>query len=172
MIWKKLAEEPAVLGHRKILRKIFELPTGKKDVFDVYDDGATVCILAFTDDRQIILAKQFRPGPERILLELPGGMIDKNETPIEAARRELLEETGYTGSLVSVNVDFVAGYSTQARHNFVATGCHRLQEPQPDPCESIEVVLMSLDDFRAHLRSGELTDVATGYLGLEFLGLL
>ena len=58
------------------------------------------------------------------------------------------------------------------RYCFVATDCEKVGEPQNTATEVTEVVLMPLDEFRAHLRSGRLTDVTTGYLGLDYLGLL
>ena len=61
---------------------------------------------------------------------------------------------------------------TMIRHNFVATGCYKVQEQDLGDNEFVKVVEMSLDDFRKHLRTGELTDVESGYLGLDFLQLL
>ena len=63
-------------------------------------------------------------------------------------------------------------YTTLLRHNFVATGCEKQQEPQTGQGEFTEAVTMSLAEFRQHLRSGQLTDIETGYLGLDYLGLL
>jgi ADP-ribose pyrophosphatase len=54
-----------------------------------------VIVLAFTEKKEIILVKQFRPALNHYTLELPCGSIDGNETPLEAAKRELYEETGY-----------------------------------------------------------------------------
>ena len=64
------------------------------------------------------------------------------------------------------------GYSTVRRYCFVATSCKKVAEPKNDVNEFTEPVLMSLQDFRAHLRSGMLTDINVGYLGLDYLGLL
>ena len=58
------------------------------------------------------------------------------------------------------------------RHVFVVENCTQIQEPSPDDSEFIDVVLMSLDDFRNHLRAGQLSDVGSGYLALDFLDLL
>lgn len=58
------------------------------------------------------------------------------------------------------------------RYNFAAVNCQRAGDPHPDENEFIEVIEVSLDEFRAHLRGGQLSDVETGYLALDHLGLL
>jgi len=59
-------------------------------------------LIALTDERQILLVRQYRPAVERYTLELPSGLIDPGETPGETAKRELLEETGYAATNVDV----------------------------------------------------------------------
>jgi len=148
------------------------MPDGKTADFDIKNEGPVVCVLALTPKNNVVLVKQYRPGPEKVLLELPGGGIESDETPDLAAARELLEETGYAGNLKLVGTSLECAYSTISRHNFVATNCRKIQNQKLDATEFAEVVEMSLPDFRAHLRSGELTDIEVGYLGLDFLGLL
>jgi ADP-ribose pyrophosphatase len=127
--------------------------------------------LALTDDNNVLLVKQFRPGPEKILLEMPGGGCGGDE-PLEAAKRELFEETGYSGDIEFVCSSLDCAYSTMERYNFVVRNCKKITEPSYDENEFGEIIEMPLDDFRSLLRSGELTDVETGYLGLDYLGLL
>ena len=63
-------------------------------------------------------------------------------------------------------------YSTMRRFNYVALHCQPVAAPQLDENEFIDVIEMPLNEFRTHLRGGSLTDVATGYLGLDYLGFL
>lgn len=170
--WTKLSEGPLRAGFRAVVRRAFRLPDGTAADFDIKQEGPVVCALALTARNTVILARQFRPGPEMILAELPGGAVDAGETPEDAVRRELIEETGYTGDIQYVGSAFDCAYSTRVKHSFVATSCYKVSEPQHSEHEFVEVVEIGLDKFRAHLRSGRLTDVEAGYLGLDFLKLL
>ena len=131
-----------------------------------------VCVLALTKDKKVILTRQFRPGPNKILLELPGGMIDKGESPIKAMARELLEETGYQGKLKLVGRCYDCAYSNIHRYCFVATDCVKISMQKLEKDEYAEVVLLPLNKFRRLLRSGQMTDVEVGYLELDYLKLL
>jgi len=170
--WIKLSESPLQTGSRRLLRRVYTLPDGSQGVYDIKREGPAVCILALTEAGQVVMTRQFRPGPEQVLLEMPGGGADPGEAPEAAAQRELLEETGYAGELQLVSTSLDCAYSTMLRYNFVATHCRPVQPPSPDAGEFIEVLEISLPDFRQHLRSGQLTDVEAGYLGLDYLGLL
>lgn len=169
MEWKKVDEQLMKDGFRKVCLKTFILPNGKQESFEVKKEGETVCILALTSDDHVILAKQFRVGPEQELMELPGGGVEKGEDPMNAAMRELIEETGFKGELQFVQTILDCGYSTRRRHVFVATNCIRVEKLHLDETEFIDIVEMSLAEFRTHLRSGQLTDIETGYLALDFL---
>jgi ADP-ribose pyrophosphatase len=157
---------------RKIEEVIFQLPNGETADFYIKQEGSVVCILALTADQHVILARQFRPGPQKILDELPGGGIDTQEDPLEAARRELKEETGYEGEVEFIGKCLDDAYSTIERFCYVAKNCRKVAEPIHTATEQTEVVLTSIEDFRKLLRSGMMTDVEVGYLGLDHLGLL
>jgi ADP-ribose pyrophosphatase len=172
MLWQKNDEKLIYNGFRKIILKSFYLPNGKNKDFEIKKEGEIVCVLPITKDKTVVLAKQFRPGPEKVFLELPGGCVENGESPQEAIGRELLEETGYAGEVGFVCSIPIGGYSIGWRHVFVATECKRVCKQELDETEFIEVLEMSLKDFRNHLRSGQLSDVHTGYLGLDYLGLL
>lgn len=173
MEWKKIDEKFIKKdGWQKLIMRRFVLPNGKKENFEIKKEKDAVCALSITKDNVVLLVKQFRPGPEKVLLELPGGCVDKNEKPLTAIKRELLEETGYVGDVKFVQTILDCGYTTRIRHCFVATNCCKIQEPKTDETEFIEVVKMPLKDFREHLRGGQLTDVDVGYIGLDYLKLL
>jgi ADP-ribose pyrophosphatase len=170
--WQKLGERRIREGYRAILGRTYRLPSGLEREFEIKLEVDTAVILALTDDDCVVLVREFRPGLEEELLELPGGAVDDGEEPLAAAERELLEETGYAGELEHAGTMVDCAYSTRLRHVFTARGCRRVADPQPEDGESPEVELISLDTFRAHLRSGRLTDVGPGYVALDTLGLL
>lgn len=172
--WQKVSEEPLWNGFRKISGATFIMPNGRHKTFELLPGGRSACIVALTPGRQVLLVREFRPGMEEVLLEIPGGIIGPDEDPVAAAARELLEETGYAGDLVLVGTHFVDAYSGHVKYSFVATDCRKVGEPAPEQAEGewIELETLTLAGFRNHLRSGLLTDTATGYRGLDYLGLL
>jgi ADP-ribose pyrophosphatase len=170
--WMQLDEELVYDGYRKIVRRNYQFPDGHTAAFEIKVEPLVVTIMAVTSEQTVVLAKQYRPGPGQVYLELPGGGVEPGEAPEAAARRELLEETGYAGDLHFIAEGPSGAYSTMRRYHFAALDCHKVADAHTDADELIDVVEFSLEDFRALLRSGQLTDVATGYLGLDFLGLL
>ena len=171
--WEEMSREIAFQKYsRKIEKVIYKLPDGKESDFYLKKEGPAVGILALTKDNQVVLVKQFRPGPNEILDEMPGGFVEQSETPEQAAERELLEETGYKGVAKFVSVTFDCAYSTMNRYCVVVTDCEKIAEQNLDKTEFAEVVLMPLNLFRELLKSGRNTDVEVGYIGLDYLGLL
>jgi ADP-ribose pyrophosphatase len=171
--WKELSRQQAYKKYsRKIEEVIFELPDGSSTDFYVKVEGPASCTLALTEDNQVVLVRQYRPGPKAILEELPGGYVDLNEDPLTAARREFKEETGYDGDFEFIGTCLDDAYSTMERHCFVAKNCKKVAEPQQTQTEQTEVVTVPLPEFRERLRKGRMTDVEVGYMGLDYLGLL
>jgi len=159
-------------GYLPVVHRRYALPDGTEAVWDIFGGAASVAIVAVTDDDEVVLARQFRPGPGRVLDELPGGYVDQGEDVIVAAERELLEETGYSGQFQLAGSTWLASSARTRRHVAVARQAKRVADPSPEPGEFVEVVLKDLDEFRDHLRAGDLTDVDLGYLALDHLGLL
>lgn len=171
--WEEISREEVFSKYGKKIEKVdFKLPDGKVSDFYIKKEGPAVGILALTKDQQVILVKQFRPGPKEILDELPGGYVDENETPKQAAERELLEETGYKGKAEFVTTAYDCAYSTMNRHCVVITDCEKVAEQNLDKTEFAEVILMSLEEFRKLLKNGKNTDIEVGYIGLDYLEML
>jgi ADP-ribose pyrophosphatase len=101
-------------------------------------------------------------------------MLKVDEDKIKKAEDELLEETGYKGKIEFAGTAVHDAYSSKIRHVFIAKNCIKVSEPRTTEEDEkfVEIIEMSLEDFRKHLRSGQLTDVESGYLALDYLGLL
>jgi ATP-dependent protease Clp ATPase subunit len=78
--------------------------SGKEGIFDVLESKDWANIIAITENDEVVMVEQFRFGTAKVTLEFPSGAIDAQEEPIEAARRELLEETGSLGGSKQVSV--------------------------------------------------------------------
>jgi ADP-ribose pyrophosphatase len=170
--WRLLDERPGSAGHLPIVARDYRLPDGTTATWDVFGHERSVAIVAMTPGDEIVLARQYRPGPDRILDELPGGLVEAGEEVPDAARRELLEETGFAGTITVVASSWLASSARTQRFAAVARNVEQIAEPRNQPGEFCDVVLVSLARFREHLRSGELTDVDLGYLALDHLGRL
>lgn len=170
--WIKISEEVAFKGYRTILTKKFILPNGKKRDFEIVKGQNIVCTFALTPERKVILVRQYRPGPEKMFYDLPAGHMEKNETPMQGAARELLEETGYEGNMVLLGEGYASAYTTAYRYHFLATECVKIAEPNLDPTEFLEVSEMELSAFFDKLSMGflsDFSDVATCFFALKHL---
>ncbi len=170
--WPRVAEDILHQGDRTLARRRYRRPDGGEAGYDVTLHGPVVSVLALTDDDDVLLTRQFRPGPERVLLDLPSGFVDDGEDPATAAARELTEETGYEGRVTQVGRTTPNAYSTEVRHIFVARDCRRVQIQETEPDEDIEVVVVPVEELRRLLREDQLTVVDGAYLALDALGRL
>ena len=169
--WKFISEDSDLIGWRKVSARTYELPNGKQKKFDINYYRNSACVLPITKEGDVVLVKQYRPGPVVVTLELPGGIIDPGEEPIESAARELVEETGFVGDLQSVGSFWLDAYSTGKKHAVLARNCAQVRPQRTEDDEFIEVVLMRLGSFRKWLESCDMPDAASAYRALQVLDL-
>lgn len=155
-------------------RKLRSSRTGQAHPFYVLDCADWVNVIAVSEKDELILVRQHRAGTDRPSLEVPGGMVDPGESPLEAARRELLEETGYAPSeLVPIGtIHPNPALQANVTHSFLATGCRRVADPKLDSTEEVEVVLEPVARADEMLRNGEITHalVAVAFLHWKLRG--
>lgn len=131
-----------------------EMPNGNiKEEYYVLEYPTWVNMVALTEDNQVIFVRQYRHGAGRIMVELPAGVVEDNEDPEIAARRELLEETGYAFDDISFVCELFANPATSGNitYTYLLTGGRKVQEQDLDPSEDIEVVLMDLEEAKQFL---------------------
>lgn len=127
-----------------------EIPQGGiVDPYYVLEYPDWVQVTAFNSEDDILITRQYRHAVGQVCVEIPCGEIEKNETPLEAAKRELLEETGYTsGNFISLG----SPHPNPARQNnrvygFMACDCSKTDEPLLDQTECIESLLISVTEI-------------------------
>ncbi len=175
MNWKKIKEQLVYKGWRGILQKTFELPNGKTAIFDIIQNADFVTIVAFTKNKEAILVKQYRPGPEMMLTSFPEGKIEKGEALKLAAARELLEETGYQADQFILLKSFRSAYTTQRQVCVLALDCEKVGIQKLDTTEFIDVFLLPIEKFRLILtnpKDDSFNNVGVGYLALDYMGWL
>lgn len=171
--WKRV--EPTVvhrIGWRTLVTKHFVVPDGQTDEYVTLEkEGqAYAGVIALTPEKRVIIAEQFRVGPEKVMLEIPGGGIEQDESPELAVRRELLEETGYVpGTLLSLGADYKDCKSNAIHYYFLATDCLLSGRQNLDEREFATVKLITIDELLAAGRSSNMTDVGALFLAYEHL---
>ena len=145
------------------------MPDSTIKSFDILVSGDAVSAVVLTKDKKIILQKQFRPGPECFITDLPGGYIDKDETPKMAIEREVLEETGYKGEIIPITFQYAGAYLTLKTYIFLIKDAIKIKEHEHQE-EFIEIIEMTLEGFKEHVRNGGIYELGGCYAVLDYLG--
>jgi ADP-ribose pyrophosphatase len=140
-------------------------PTGVRARRDIVRHSGSVVVLALEEsgsDPRVLLEKQYRHAAGRFLYELPAGRIDEGEDELKAAKRELLEETGYSARSWKRVLRFWAspGFVAEAMSIYLARNL-KSGEPQPEDDEVIQLQLTPLKKAVAMVRRGTIQDAKT-----------
>ncbi|MDP1624457.1 MAG: NUDIX hydrolase [bacterium] len=159
-VWETVSRE-VILNHSKFLiveSHTIKLPDGQiiPDWVWLIIPSAAI-VLAMTDDDKFLCFRQTKYAVDGTSLAPVGGMLEPNEEPIDAAKRELLEETGYESSnwisLGNHILDPNRGIATM--HLFLALNAKKVAEPNSDDLEDQELLFLSRDEIENALRAGE-----------------
>ncbi|WP_456424966.1 NUDIX hydrolase [Rhodocaloribacter sp.] len=121
-----------------------------------YPDWA--CVVCFAEDGRLVMVEQYRHGIRRVSLEFPAGAVDPGEDRMAAARRELLEETGYAADewMLLGQCSPEPSKQTNYAHLFVARGARRVADPAFDEGEDLRLCLLEPDEVFRRAESGEM----------------
>ncbi len=135
---------------------------GKKIAWHTYKEIDAAIVLPVMDDGRIVLENQYRHGIRKHMIEVPAGLIEKGEKPIEAAKRELEEETGYVaGKIRPMFKEFYnPAFSNRTFYYFLATDLSR-GKVRLDESEIIKPILMAPEQVEKMIRAGRLHDHKT-----------
>ncbi|NDK56247.1 NUDIX hydrolase [Pontibacter fetidus] len=177
--WKVLNSEMVVDEKwYKLRRDEVELPNGLV-LDDYYVSVRPDVVLTFpvTADNQVIFVRQYKHAAGNVFIELPGGVIDDHETnALEAARREMLEETGYTSDDMELVLEVIDNPTkdTNKIYFYLARNARHIATQDLDESESIEVLHVPLHEVESMVMRGEINvsgSVALCLLALKKLGL-
>lgn len=136
----------------------YELASGKVvDPYYVVEMPSSVVVMGVTEDENVVLVKQYRHPVDQILIELPGGFMDKDEQPQQTAEREMMEETGYCFEnfyylgITAANPGVLNNFC----HLFLATGGKKTGLQKLDPNEEIEILTKPLTEVKLMLHHNE-----------------
>jgi len=149
--WLRITEDSVILPNGTVI-----------DEFHVLHCPNWAAVVAVTPEQRIVMVEQYRHGLGRTSLELPAGVIDAGELPMQAAERELFEETGHRARewtpLIEVSPE--PSRSTHRAHFFVAHGAERVSAGNPEASEIIKVRLLTIDELFECLDQGRVDHAA------------
>ncbi|HVZ80134.1 MAG TPA: NUDIX hydrolase [bacterium] len=132
--------------------------TGKEHPFYVLSTRNWTNVIALTPEKKLLMVEQFRHGSQALSLEVPGGAVDPQESPLEAAKRELREETGYEADEWHLLGDVRPNPAILDNHChlYLALGARPAGELRLDEAEELEVSLHDLERIPGLVQSGRI----------------
>ncbi|MEH7236943.1 NUDIX hydrolase [Bacillus sp. JJ1562] len=143
-----------------------ELPNGHTSRRELIKHPGAVAVLALTDDKKIVMVKQYRKALEKVIVEIPAGKLEKGEAPEGTAKRELEEETGYDCETLTPLISFYTspGFADELVHLFIAKGLKKIENPAGlDEDEFVDVLEVTLDEALKLIKEKKIFDAKTAY---------
>jgi len=159
-----LVDKQVLFKGKKITLEVHHLEDdqGKRTQREIVNHPGAVVILPFFDDKTIVMIKNRRYTIQQILLELPAGTLEKGESPMNCAGRELQEETGYLATRMKPIGNFYTspGILTERMYAFAAFGLKKTS-PVLEDGEEIEVFSVDFADAVSMIKDGQIQDGKT-----------
>lgn len=164
--WETVASRVVLDGSPwiKVWEERVRLPSGRElSPFYRYEKHDFASIFALDDAGRVLVERRYRHGPRSMTLDLPAGYIEPGEEPLAAAKRELLEETGYgSPSWTPLGAVHTDGNSGGSRcHFFFAREARRISEPAEDDTEEGEIMHLQPEELRKALEAGEFKTIVS-----------
>ena len=139
-----------------------QLQNGHTSTREIVEHPGAVAILPLLENGDVLLVKQYRKPIEEFLLEVPAGKLEPNEEPLECAKRELEEETGYRAKKWKYlgYIYTTPGFSNEKIHLYLAKDLEQTFQ-NTDEDEFIEVIRLSEKEALDLIREGEIVDSKT-----------
>ena len=159
MAWETLSSEYLIRRPWLTARRdVVKLPNGTvNDEFYVLEYPDWVNVIAITKDDRMVMIRQYRHGLRRTSYELVAGVIEDGENPMDAAKRELLEESGYAGGQWQEFMQLCANPSTtnNISHTYLAVGVEKVANQKLDETEDVEVHIMEKETVKQMIYNNE-----------------
>lgn len=158
-----ILESEYLLRHKYMTLRKDKVQLANGHVIDDYfviEKANWINVIAITEEGRFVFERQYRHGTNIINYELPAGIIEDGEEPLDAAKRELLEETGFSGGEWIEYGQACPNPSSMTNRNytFLAKGVRKSSNQNLEITENIEVLLLSIDEVKSLLKSNQIIE--------------
>ena len=157
------SEEEKYKGPRfNVTQKIYLRDDGTKIIRDIVNPGEAAVILPITEENEVVFITQYRESVNKVSLELPAGMVDPGEKPIETARRELEEETGLIANKIEplISIYPSTGYTSERVHIFLAKDFENGKQRLDSTEEILSIKKIKIEECIEKIKKGELENAS------------